>query len=908
MLYRSHASHMLRWQAQAWLCRSLSRSRASTSTPATSSTSLPELGGTTSVAPREETTSVAIPGPSKVSDIVFKGALDEDLKGGARHAPVVSRLWSNVPVHVRESFKAPATLDEAPTPSSPLLVDRVLSGVKQLAARSGLAPAHWASDVARPYYGGRIPLAPYQKGQTAAYNYPSILVPREMAHRFPFDMYVDPVFQTSDPTERIKMRGFTLFTRLQNKTTLLLIFSGQPLSGLWTGLQQWLESVGEEFTSLPKTQVFKLHCEEGWFNRRTHQLTKFQLRRQDLALDAWVEQVSRASQKGEASTIAELRKMAKFFSHHSHGPFAACSGSWVGADEFHCERYYQDWGQVNVEPERSASALLVHTETFLVSFDMTKPFKVKAIISLLSNLFTVVVMLFFGVALSQVVTDLAVTPLERMLGTVREIAATVFKFSSLMVGQEEEEGQEGRLEDSAEIDNAGEMILLEKVVEKLAAIASVQAQSERIQRTEDMDKEDLGVLSMLQGTKELRPSNCTSTSEEKQQEIYVRPTPLLNYEANGVDEDTFSSLAFYVYDLSLEQQDKLAVHVMLSHPFGAAVFKGDESAEALAARFVSAVQKAYPENPFHNFGHAVDVQAVIVKTMKLVEADSFLSNLEQFSLLVAGLGHDIGHMGLNNVFLSEVGHELAIKYNDKSPLENMHCSALYQLLGKPETQLFAHLSADDYKEARRICVEVILHTDMMCHQNMVKDLNLLYQIHSEVIQPVRETRTTVRKSNWKRKTMHNEVPSDPMAVFAAPENKMLVMDAIVHSADVSNPAREWAVTQAWAERCLDEFFAQGDQERAEGVPVQFLNDREKLNRPNSQIGFIEFMIAPLFAAQIWLWPMYCEFGDCLSTNIGIWEEQWEEQTSPSEEEAEKVRLRVLEVQDMLSRASLRIAH
>lgn len=59
-------------------------------------------------------------------------------QGGARHAPVVSRLWSNVPVHaghrrasihraplsvdrerrprreVRESFKAPATLAEAP--------------------------------------------------------------------------------------------------------------------------------------------------------------------------------------------------------------------------------------------------------------------------------------------------------------------------------------------------------------------------------------------------------------------------------------------------------------------------------------------------------------------------------------------------------------------------------------------------------------------------------------------------------------------------------------------------------------------------------------------------------------------------------------------------------------------------
>lgn len=70
----------------------------------------------------------------------------------------------------------------------------------------------------------------------------------------------------------------------------------------------------------------------------------------------------------------------------------------------------------------------------------------KAIISLLSSLFTVkslvnstgfrkqslltvitevVVMLFFGVALSQIVTDLAVTPLERMLGTSVQIV-TVF--------------------------------------------------------------------------------------------------------------------------------------------------------------------------------------------------------------------------------------------------------------------------------------------------------------------------------------------------------------------------------------------------------------------------------------------------------------------------------------------------
>jgi len=30
-----------------------------------------------------------------------------------------------------------------------------------------------------------------------------------------------------------------------------------------------------------------------------------------------------------------------------------------------------------------------------------------------------------------------------------------------------------------------------------------------------------------------------------------------------------------------------------------------------------------------------------------------------------------------------------------------HCSTLYQLLGKPETKLFAHLSPEDYREAQQ---------------------------------------------------------------------------------------------------------------------------------------------------------------------------------------------------------------
>lgn len=243
---------------------------------------------------------------SRARDVVFRGPIADDVEGGgSRYSASVSSMWSNVLPHVRSSFAAPTSLAEAPKPAAPLLMDTLVSKTKALAATTGLAPAHW-SPAPAPYYGGQIELAPYQKGQVAAYNWPRVLVPREIAYRFPLDMYVDPVFQTGDPYQKIRMRGFTLFPRLQKKTTLLFVFSGQPLSGLWTGLRQWLDEVGDEFSGLKDTQVFRLHYEEGWWNRRTHVLTKFQLRRQVKEEEIWSTFVYRGKWKAEYARALHL--------------------------------------------------------------------------------------------------------------------------------------------------------------------------------------------------------------------------------------------------------------------------------------------------------------------------------------------------------------------------------------------------------------------------------------------------------------------------------------------------------------------------------------------------------------------------------------------------------------------------
>eukprot|EP00933_Yihiella_yeosuensis_P030921 TRINITY_DN24466_c0_g1_i2.p1 TRINITY_DN24466_c0_g1~~TRINITY_DN24466_c0_g1_i2.p1 ORF type:complete len:463 (+),score=65.28 TRINITY_DN24466_c0_g1_i2:275-1663(+) len=460
------------------------------------------------------------------------------------------------------------------------------------------------------------------------------------------------------------------------------------------------------------------------------------------------------------------------------------------------------------------------------------------------------------------------------------------------------------------------MILLEKVVEKLATIASLHADQEDVQNTEAMEGEDLGVLSMLRGkdiskVAENDEDQAGASKIKRAKTAYVL-NQTVTLETHGVSEEDYLTLDFNVLELNANHLHALAVHIFSSQCPGVPIY--DKEDEALFARFVTGCQKAYPDNPFHNFKHAVDVLHAVALITKLISADGFLSELQQFALQVAALGHDLKHIGLNNGFLSEVSHELAMRYNDHSPLENMHCAHLYVLVSKPETNIFKSLTKEEYREVRKICIDTILHTDMMSHQTMVKDLNLVYQINSEVFRAPGDEgnadmgstmSTTMRKS--RRSVKYSTCSTEPDQVFSQPETRLLVMETILHSADVSNPARAWPVTKGMAFLCLEEFFAQGDQEKALGVPVQYLNDRDKLNQPNSQIGFIEFMIAPFFVAQILLWPQLHIFGENISMNIEKWEAMWlSQEGAPPEEEVTKVRGRVQRVKESLSNSALRI--
>lgn len=69
---------------------------------------------------------------------------------------------------------------------------------------------------------------------------------------------------------------------------------------------------------------------------------------------------------------------------------------------------------------------------------------------------------------------------------------------------------------------------------------------------------------------------------------------------------------------------------------------------------------------------------------------------------------------------------------------------------------------------------------------------------------------------------------------------------MLHMADISGQAKTCDLSDLWTGRCMNEFFAQGDEEAKLGLPISPNCDRHTVIVSESQIGFIKFVIEPAF--------------------------------------------------------------
>ena len=70
---------------------------------------------------------------------------------------------------------------------------------------------------------------------------------------------------------------------------------------------------------------------------------------------------------------------------------------------------------------------------------------------------------------------------------------------------------------------------------------------------------------------------------------------------------------------------------------------------------------------------------------------------------------------------------------------------------------------------------------------------------------------------------------------------------------------------------VEESVSQGDLERAMGLPVLPMNDRDKIVLADSQIGFIRFVALELFDSVRQLLPEMSFTVDCIKDNLKRWE-------------------------------------
>ncbi|KAH9261408.1 hypothetical protein BASA81_000052 [Batrachochytrium salamandrivorans] len=220
--------------------------------------------------------------------------------------------------------------------------------------------------------------------------------------------------------------------------------------------------------------------------------------------------------------------------------------------------------------------------------------------------------------------------------------------------------------------------------------------------------------------------------------------------------------------------------------------------------FLGLLDSTYLEVPYHNSTHGADVAHVMSYFLLHGNLAQRGDSLLHFASLIAALGHDVGHPGFSNRFLVHTDDALAITFNDKSPLENMHASTLFQILHTHD--ILQALGKEDKRRFRQFVIEMILATDNAVHAEVMAKI--------DVMQPA---------------DLH-------------------VFQASLHAADLSGGGKTVKLSQQWTSKLLEEFYMQGDLEREldlyEVLPV--MDRKSTLHRGVFQEAFIKQICIPLY--------------------------------------------------------------
>uniref|UniRef100_A0A8C6UCP9 Phosphodiesterase n=1 Tax=Neogobius melanostomus TaxID=47308 RepID=A0A8C6UCP9_9GOBI len=267
--------------------------------------------------------------------------------------------------------------------------------------------------------------------------------------------------------------------------------------------------------------------------------------------------------------------------------------------------------------------------------------------------------------------------------------------------------------------------------------------------------------------------------------------------------------------------------------------------EATLRSWLQVIEANYhSSNSYHNSSHAADVLHATAYFLCKERVKQSLDPVDEVAALIAATVHDVDHPGRTNSFLCNAGSELAILYNDTAVLESHHAALAFQITTRDDKcNIFKNIERNEYRTLRQAVIDMVLATEMTKHfEHVNKFVNSINKPLGESVK----------------------------SILTSPENRILVKRMLIKCADISNPCRPQELCIEWAGRISEEYFAQTDEEKRQGLPVVMpVFDRNTCSIPKSQISFIDYFITDMFDA----WDAFADLPNLmqhLDNNFKYW--------------------------------------
>uniref|UniRef100_A0A7N8YA33 Phosphodiesterase n=1 Tax=Mastacembelus armatus TaxID=205130 RepID=A0A7N8YA33_9TELE len=273
--------------------------------------------------------------------------------------------------------------------------------------------------------------------------------------------------------------------------------------------------------------------------------------------------------------------------------------------------------------------------------------------------------------------------------------------------------------------------------------------------------------------------------------------------------------------------------------------------EAVLRSWLQLIEASYhSSNSYHNSTHAADVLHATAYFLRKERVKSSLDQLDEVAALIAATVHDVDHPGRTNSFLCNAGSELAILYNDTAVLESHHAALAFQLtIRDTKSNIFKNIDRNQFRTLRQAIIDMVLATEMTRHFEHV----------SKFVNSINKPMAAIEETSTSQANIRN-----------SPENRLLIKRMLIKCADVANPCRPLELCIEWAGRISEEYFAQTDEEKRQGLPVVMpVFDRNTCSVPKSQISFIDYFITDMFDA----WDAFASLPglmEHLSENYKYW--------------------------------------